>query len=826
MTLKRKLFLLLFTLFSVHLFAQKVSGEVKDLQGKHIPHASIIIKGSSIGTSANDKGDFALTLRAGNYTIVCQAIGYMKMEKQIAILDKDVSVNFILENQQYKLNDVTVKKGEDPAYAIMRNAIKQRETHLNELEMFEANVYTKGKSLLRDYPPSFLKRFPEFADVDSTKRIILFLCEIFAKYSKGNDGQKKLVVTNSKISGRSELYVFAEPKIISFYESNVSVGSQLPRGLISPLANIAFASYRFKYEGSFVEDGKLINRIKVTPKRKYEPLVNGIINIVEDDWRIHSVDFEVYKENQLQGILDTFSIHQLYVPINDKIWVPKLQLLKIAGRFFKFDFYGEIVQVYDQYNMSPTFQPDFFDDIVVKFEKGSNKQTLAHLDSIRPMPLLAEESRDYKKKDSIEILKHTPHYADSVDRVANKIKILKTLLFGQSFTNSLKRQKIYFSSPFEMISYNTVEGAVLDISPKYTKRLADVGRESFFIQPHLRYGFGNKHFNASVKANYIFGNGYKKEVSLDFGKRVFQFNNENPISLGLNTYYTLYEKMNFLKTYEAWFFRLAYNKGFSRGFTIETKLKWQDRSPLVNVDTVYAWASLPERRFTDNYPKLISAAPMLPNKSLTASIGFSWQIGAKYIQVPEGVFTFNNRYPTIRFQFTYGIPSILDSDADFAKWNLSFQNEHNLKMLGTLNYHTVVGGFLNNRRVNIPDFQHYNDNETYRASTYLNSFQLAPFYQFSNTDPLYLRGHIEWQLNGFLTNKIPLFKMLNSFLVTGVNGLWINKNSYYGDFFVGLTNVLGARIDYVISTSSFRKYDSGLRIGVSVPIDRLIDNDD
>jgi RNA binding exosome subunit len=76
--------------------------------------------------------------------IVCQHVGYQQMEKAITLAAEDVDLHFQLPQQQLTLGEVIVKRGEDPAYAIIREAIRKRVTHRDELRRFTTEVYTKG----------------------------------------------------------------------------------------------------------------------------------------------------------------------------------------------------------------------------------------------------------------------------------------------------------------------------------------------------------------------------------------------------------------------------------------------------------------------------------------------------------------------------------------------------------------------------------------------------------------------------------------------------------------------------------------------------------
>ena len=115
----------------------------------------------------------------------------------------------------------------------------------------------------------------------------------------------KLEVISSRVSG-SGSFGFNFPSFISLYSNNVKIFTEKfnPRGFISPIADGALNFYRFKYLGTFFENGRSTSSIQVTPKRKFEPLFSGIINIVEDEWSIQSFNLILTKSSQLE-IMDT-----------------------------------------------------------------------------------------------------------------------------------------------------------------------------------------------------------------------------------------------------------------------------------------------------------------------------------------------------------------------------------------------------------------------------------------------------------------------------------------------------------------------------------------
>ena len=794
-------------------YGASVSGIVKNTKGEVLPFSSILIKKSTIGTTANNQGFYSVQLAPGKYELICQHVGYKSVEKEVTVQGDDIILNFELEEQEYNMAAIVIKPGgEDAAYEIIRNAIKKREQHLKEIKEFQCEVYIKGQLQLRDYPKRFMGTAVDFEDGDSSKKKMLFLSETLAKYAVQQPDKSKIEVLSTRVSGNSDGFGFASPQIISFYENTVQLGRSLnPRGFVSPISANALSYYKYKFEGTFFENGVQISHIKVIPRRTYEPLFYGYINIVENEWRIHSVQLQLLKASQMQ-LLDTLKIDQIHVPAGN-VWVIKQQVLYPAGKIFSFDFYGSFVQVYDKFNLKPKFSKNFFNNTVLKVYDSANKKTRDYWDTIRPLPLLEEEVKDYKKKDSLEQVRKDPKYLDSLDRRANKLSVSKILL---GYTYSVRKSKlnVSFDPLLDVVNFNTVEGAVVNLSP--TIRKSYENRNVLSVTPVVRYGFSNGHFNAHLNGRYSFGKKYTRSLGVSMGSSVFQFNNEQPILPRLNTYSTLNWRNNFMKIYEAGFARLNYEQSFGQGFTLRLQSEYQSRRPLENT-TNYSWKRS-AKAFTPNYPEEIISANIPAHEAFSASIGLRWQPGMKYIELPDRTFGTGSKYPTFSLNITKGFAGVLGSDVEYAKWRFSMNDNLNLKLGGRINYRLAVGGFLQANQLFLPDYIHFQGNRLSVAAPFLNSFQLMNYYGFSHTETFYAEGHLEYHLNGLLTNKIPVIRKLNWFLVTGSNALFINRDRYHAEVFVGMENIFKVfRVDYLVGWQHQQRLQ-GIRIAMPLTI--------
>jgi ribosomal protein S9 len=205
------------------IYASLISGTIRQKNGQPLAFASVLIKGNSKGTTANSKGFYSLNLESGTYVLVVKHIGYQSIEKSIKVISVDQVLDFEMQEQHYDLKEVIVTSGgEDPAYAIIRNAIAKRLVHLNEIKRFECDVYLKGQLQLRDFPKKFMGKSVDFEDGDTSKRKMIFLSESVAKYSFEEPNKKKIDVISTKLSGKSDGFGFGNPQIISFYENIIS----------------------------------------------------------------------------------------------------------------------------------------------------------------------------------------------------------------------------------------------------------------------------------------------------------------------------------------------------------------------------------------------------------------------------------------------------------------------------------------------------------------------------------------------------------------------------------------------------------------------------
>lgn len=819
--------------FSV-LFATGINGRIIDEDGLPLGFASIVVKGTTLGTSANADGYYVLHLPAGKYTLQAQYIGFKQTTFETNISERQtLSHDFVLLAQGYELKDVVIKSGgEDPAYRIIRNAIKKRTFHLKQMQSFQTSIYLKGVFRNRNTPNKVMgiklketdkKEMKEGMGLDSAGKGVIYLCEELADYyAVGN--KEKLIIKSVKESGDPNGVGMGNvPPVINFYENNVNVFASNDVTFVSPIASGALNSYTYKLIGNFQENDWTIYKIAVTPKRNFERCFTGDIYIADEDWAIHSVRFLLTKKQGLD-MLDTIRTEQQYIDLGKDLWVIKSQVYYPTLKLFGFDFSGNFLTVYDNQKVNQPIPDSIFNKrVTVSYQRGAGKKDSAYWQSLRPVKLEGDELRNYDYRDSMHLVETDPKRLDSIRRRNNRVTISDVVMNGVGFTGKSFKTKFTVSPILSDVNYNVVEGLNYSPSLHLTQKL-DSG-SVLSVTSNLRYGFSNTHFNGKAKINYTRSdkNLAAKNWSLTLagGQYISQLNNEQPVGEWLNTYSSLLQQVNHFKIYERLFAGALFRKAYGNGLGWNLSALYEIRKPLQNT----ADYSFVQKRminpYSDNTPSEFALNPLTKHDAFSVSAMVYFKPGATYTEYPDKKVMHTGNAPLFILSYRKGIPNILNSVTDFDKWQFQIKDEMNLKRWGGLEYNVSFGGFISSKNVQIPDMKHLMGNQYILASSYLQSFQLAPYYLFSNTEKLYAELHVEYLLKGLLTNKIPLLRQAQWYFVLGNNTFYGQSKQYYTEAFIGIDN-FGFKIfrmfrfDYIRGWDSYKQNYSGFRVGLKL----------
>jgi len=806
----KKITALLLLFISITTVAQ-IKGTVTDTKGRPVPFANIYVKDTYISTTSNEQGKYELNIKIpGNYIILYKYLGYKTEKKVIEFNTVPQIIDVTLIEENIQLEDVVIDKKINPAIQIIKNAIAHRKNNASKTAKYKADFYSRGIFRVKNLPKSIMGQKLDFFDeiIDSTRSGILYLSETVSKITFQKPDQMKEVIVASKVSGNDNGFSFnsAAQANFDFYENYLDFDVKV----ISPIADNAFNYYKYKFDGSFAdENNKIVNKIKVTPKRTTEPAMEGYIYIVDDSWAIDAVDLTI-KGTQMQNpALNSLTLKQSYSYNNKtKIWTKNTQTIDFEAGMLGININGKFTYVYSNFEFPDKFEKKTFSNEVLKFEENANKKEESFWTTIRPVPLTPEESTDYLKKDALQTKKKSEKYLDSIDSKRNKFRIM-SVLSGYTYSNSFKKWSLNYEGPLMKTSFNTVQGWKTQAGLSYTKR--DEDKRTFTkVGSKIDYGFAEKKLRAIGYFTHKFNNNNNALLTITGGSSVAQFNATNPISNAVNTVSSLFFKDNYMKLYEKNFMAANFGREVMNGLNLNFNLEYAERKPLWNNSNLCSVKK--EIDYTSNNPLLPFdyATPAFEKHNLMkGNVMAVLKFGQHYWTRPDGKFNIgNDNYPTVYLGYEKAFAAT-DKKYEYDLLSARITQDISIGNKGEMKINLKGGKFYNADGISFVDYKHFNGNQTHIGSggSYTNTFNNLPYYAASTNDS-YFETHIEHNDKGYLMNKIPLLNLLQSQLVLGFHNLAIPNRIPYQEFTVGLDNLgIGKlkifRIDYI------RSYQNG-----------------
>lgn len=793
--------LLFFGILLSNLYAQQVKGIIYNEKNEPLPYVTISIDGTGIGTSSNQHGVYELPLKPGNYNLTFRCVGFKTEIKNINIGKSSLELNMIMYEQEVLIKPYYVTGGEDPAYGIIRMAQKKRKFYLNQVKNYQFDSYIKGSGYLRNAPERIMGQDIMLDGLDSTRSGIIYLSESVSKvFIKGDD--KKEIMESSKVSGKSQGFSWnsALEFQMNFYENLVPT-PVTDRDVVSPIAVDAMTYYKYKLLGEYEDrDGRTIYKIEVTPKLTGSPLVNGIIEIQDSTWRIHAINIFLTKNNGM-NFLDTLRMKVIFIPVTNDIWLKGTQDFTFDFSFvlFKLQGDGHFMGSFTNYIIDPKFEKNFFNGEVVRVEEESNKKSDAYWDSIRPVPLTNEETKDYVFKDSLEEVRQSKSYLDSLDRKRNKFKAM-SLLRGYTWRNSYKRIELFISSPIMGFQFNTVEGIVIQEQIGFEKYYKDLKAETN-VNAFIRYGFDDGRLFAKGIIRHRFNSTNRWFLQLEGGRWITQFSG-NGIPELHNSFYTVFLEMNHARFYEKNYIKLITGGEITNGLRLNASFEADYRKELQNANPLTKF-------YIDNNNRSFGANNDF-NNPLVSTFGktgwwysgnlqLSYTPGQKYMMRPKLKINYRSKWPTFSATLRTTITQFNgDTDADYFMSG-EFAVDHHIDMgiIGESEYF-VSSGYFFRQPTNMMGFQHFNTTFTvFAPRDELRSYWTLPYYQASTND-WYVQAHYQHHFKGLLLGKIPGIKKAKIYEVAGFHFLYTPHCKDYYEFTIGFENIFRIiRVDFV-----------------------------
>ncbi|MBI1184651.1 hypothetical protein GC194_10285 [bacterium] len=809
--------------------AGQLRGTVADASGKPIASASVKIENSTYGVITNLNGEYFLELKPGSYQIVFQSLGYIPKSISITIENEVIVKHIVLEKSVIQLAPITITaNGDDPAYAIIKSAIKNKDKYYRQVQSYQCETY--GKSNTESEEEVEKIDSASFALVTTTnKKRMQFIESISTVYYKeprtfkevkhayqdhtkhrtldfGNQAQISFTLSPAiedygppQYGTNSYLFYNNISDVdFSFYQNLVDLPQLYDKPFVSPIATSALLTYQYKLISSFMEDSVLVHKILVEPRRSTGPYFSGYIYIVDDLWCIKAVEFEVAK-NAL-NIYEYFKMFVNYQLVDQKYWLPQRQEFFYNSNEGPKKLIGHSVIIYSDYKINPDLPKDFFNNALSVIEDDAEEKGLEFWSKYRPITLQPDELGFVKTQDSIRTYYASAAYMAKADSSYNQTGIWDFLIFGVGHRNSMKGYSIFFDPIISQIRPFAVGGYRHALSGNFSKTFEN--KKSFKVRGEVNYGFLNHDIRGKGLASYMYDPLKFSEVEVGGGSIYEMVNSYNSIA-------ATFSRGNYTLKQHA---LIGYKREWFNGFYMGARLEWSDQKSLEG----YTLANWSNTLFGD----LNKPTPFERYTKMELEVNATIRFKQEYYLRPNQKIIKGSKYPQVHIHYKWGIPNILGSMVHYQFLEVRVSDAFKIGSMGQSKYNVYAGSFIKSQPQRFIDNKFFRGSDRFFYSNPLYSFQLLG--PTISTSKPYLQGHYIHHFNGAIFDKIPYLNRLSLRSVFGAGMLleYSNRFAHY-ETFVGLERVFSIRNEmfkiglyYVTAHSTYSNLDARFKVGI------------
>jgi len=739
---------------------QGIEGAITDSNGEPVPFASIYIKELTRGTTSNAMGIFSLPLPPGEYQIYFRSLGYSEVQKKIKVEDTFVKIDIQLPPQTYMIPEVRVSaSGEDPAYWIMRKTIGLAHYHLNEVLTYDAEIYIKGTALFNKLPRAIARRI-EVNDI-KVKENEAYMLESYneVKYTAPDKYDMTVIASQNTLPGYAE-------SVNPMDYVNASLYQPMIETFISPLARHAFYHYKFKFEGSFLEGAYIIDKIRVTPKRKSQQLCEGYLYIVEDLWCLYSSDLAI------STIAGTLYLYQLYANVIMDAWLPVSHKIRMAVQIAGVDadvtyvssldyksvelnpnlpeayFMPTSDQPEEEQETEPTKEQEKIEELLSQselsnrdvaklsklmekeaeigrtdaleeplnitgttftIEEDAVKNDSAFWNKIRPIPLTPEENITLKKRDSVINISKPAAGNDSIPQVRKKSNFAKNLLFGDTKTFGYGKGRYNYGGLIdpEQFNFNTVDGWVY--GQYFSMQYKIDSSHTYRLYLKAGYAFNRKAPLISLTTDFLYAPIRRGKIALNLDYKSSDFNTVLGMGNFTNMDYSLFYRQNFMKLYERINAQIYNRIDIVNGLVLETYVDMGLARQLSNT-TDFSFFYGNKKDYSINLPDT-TLGPENPiftdRKRFVCEVKLSYTPNNYYVLRNGRKLMRDSKWPTFILDYKQGIPIDNRNWSHFSALAASIEQDSELGLLATIKYKFSGGYFFNSSAMHFSDYKHF-----------------------------------------------------------------------------------------------------------------------
>jgi hypothetical protein len=733
-----------------------VKGKITDANsGDPIPYVNVIFQETTVGATSDFDGNYELRTTSPTDSIVVSYIGYKVKKKAVTIGISQV-INIQLEEDVTKLQEVVFMAGENPAFEVLRNVVRnKKDNDKRKLTAYEYDTYTKIEIDVDNLSDKFRQRkmvqkitqvldsIERIAGEDGKPILPLLITESVSKvYYRDNPSLKYENILRSKINGVGvedgttvTQLVGSSFQEYNFYQNWLNI---LSKDFVSPIADGWRLYYEYDLIDSLYVGDDYCYRLDFFPKSEQDLAFTGSMWITKADYALKQIDVAIGKQANL-NFIEKIKIQQELEPTPEGAWLPVKNRVLIDVSEVTGTSAGMLAKFYTSnknFIINKPRQPSFYESPIIMAEDARVNEDDNSWDTLRHEPLTQTEKNVYKMIDTLQNIPVVKTYTD----------IIKILIGGYHAVG-----KFDVGPYVSALAINNIEG--VRIQPGF--RTNEKFSYKWVVGAQLGYGFKDERIKYMAFVQNIMSR--KKWTTLTVRARsdITRVGIDDE-SAGDNFLLLASQRFgNFRRGYYFNEARIDFKRELFKGFTQRVAFKYLTFEPTFNFAYYDQPEDLPNSAIRENFEtaELIFESRYARDELFIQSDNERLSLGTI-------------RWPVITIRYTRGLKGVLNSNFEYDKLRFSIYRRLRFGPLGAGYLNLTAEKVFGTLPYPLLSLHLGNQSPLYTSVTY-NMMNYGEFIS-DRFASLQYDHHFE----GFLLNKIPLMRKLKWRLVGTANVIY------------------------------------------------------
>lgn len=727
-----------------------VKGKITDSNsGDPLPFVNIIYKGTTIGATTDFEGNYVIKTKTPGDSLVASYIGYRTKTKAVAQTASQV-INFQMEEDATKLQEIVITSGENPAFEILRQVMKNKPVNdKRKLIAYEYDTYTKieidvdnisdkmRENKMMKKVAQVLDSVDRIAGEDGRPILPLFISESISKfYFRDNPQLRYEHILKSKINGVGiengtlvTQFIGSSFQEYNFYQNWLNIVS---KEFVSPIADGWRLYYEFDLTDSVYIGEHYCYRLDFTPKSPQDLAFTGTIWITKEGFALKQIDVTIGKQANL-NFVEKIKIQQELEPTPEGAWLPVKNRVLIDISELTNASAGMLAKFYTSNQNFVVNKPkelSFYERTIMMAEDARLNEEEAYWDTLRHEPLTETEKNVYKMIDTLQSIPVIKTYTDMVKIAVN---------------GYFDAGKVYIGPYAAFMAYNNIEGLRLQAGFKTSMDFSS----KWVLRGQLGYGFKDEKFKYSASVQRILSRNRWTTASLRFRSDIGRVGVDEE-ALADNYLFLVAQRWGtFRRGYYFDESRFNFQRELFKGFTQRIAFRYLTFKPTFN----FGYQSDDGIATNFETAELILESRYARDETFVQDDNDRISLGT-------------SRWPVITLRYTRGFKGIIDSDFEYTKIKLSIYKRIRFGPIG-VGYMNLMGEYTFNP-IPYPLLTPHIGNQTPIFTSI--SYNLMNFGEF--VSDRYASLQYQHHFEGFLLNRIPLMRKLKWRLVGTANVIY------------------------------------------------------